>query len=170
MLDEDDEDDQDEHRDDDAGEDESAGVLQDAHALSGQVGGHTGDDQQRHTVTDAAVGDQLTDPHHEHGTSGHDDDHGDDAEEADILAQHLLAGAEQLLVVRQCHDARGLQQGESDGEVAGVLGHLRLTGLPLLLQLLEARDDHGQQLHDDGRRDVGHDADREDRQLQQRAT
>jgi hypothetical protein len=32
------------------------------------------------------------------------------------------------------------------------------------------RDDHAQQLHDDRRGDVGHDAQREDRQLQQSAT
>ena len=44
-----------------------------------------------------------------------------------------------------------------------------LAGLALFAQLLEARDHHAQQLHDDAGGDVGHDADREHRQLQQRA-
>src|SRR5699024_4523385 len=56
------------------------------------------------------------------------------------------------------------------GQVPRVLGHLRLTRLPLLLELLEVGDDHRQQLDDDARGDVRHDADREDRQLQQSAT
>ena len=42
-------------------------------------------------------------------------------------------------------------------------------GLALLLQRLEPRDHHGQQLQDDARGDVGHDAQREDGQVQQRA-
>ncbi len=41
---------------------------------------------------------------------------------------------------------------------------------PLLAQLFEARDDDRQQLHDDARGDVGHDAHREHGQLQQGAT
>ncbi|MDZ7926075.1 MAG: hypothetical protein U5L46_02655, partial [Agrobacterium sp.] len=35
--------------------------------------------------------------------------------------------------------------------------------LALLLQRLERRDDRRHELHDDGGRDVGHDAEREDR-------
>ena len=62
----------------------------------------------------------------------------------------------------------GLQDRQRDRQVAGVLGQLVLTRLPFLLQLLEPRDDHGEQLDDDAGGDVGHDAQREDRQLQQR--
>ena len=54
-------------------------------------------------------------------------------------------------------------------EIAGVLGDLGGAGLAFLLQGLQARDHHGQQLQDDAGGDVGHDAEREDRQLQQRA-
>ena len=50
------------------------------------------------------------------------------------------------------------------------MGHLGLTGLAFLLQFLEAGNDHGQQLHNNRGRNVRHDADGEDRQLQQRAT
>jgi hypothetical protein len=56
-----------------------------------------------------------------------------------------------------------------DGEVARVLRDLGLAGLALLLQLLEPRDHHDEQLQDDRGRDVRHDPEREHRQLQQRA-
>ena len=64
----------------------------------------------------------------------------------------------------------GLQHSEADGQVTGVLGELGLAGLALLVQGLEAGDDHAQQLHHDGRGDVRHDAQREDRQLEHGAT
>ena len=53
--------------------------------------------------------------------------------------------------------------------VARDLRDLALPGLALLLPLLDLGDDALQQLHDDRRRDVGHDAQREDRELLQRA-
>ena len=81
------------------------------------------------------------------------------------LAPNRLPG-----VLGERDQRRGLQHRQTDGQVAGVLRHLRLALLALLLEGLEARDDHGQQLHDDARRDVRHDPQREDRQLQQRAT
>jgi hypothetical protein len=40
--------------------------------------------------------------------------------------------------------------------------------LAFFAQLFEPRNDHGEQLHDDARGDVGHDAYREHRELQQR--
>ena len=52
---------------------------------------------------------------------------------------------------------------EAMAQVAGVLGHLGLTGLAFLLQFLKAGNDHGQQLHDNRRRNVRHDADSENR-------
>ena len=65
-------------------------------------------------------------------------------------------------------ERRRLQDREADGQVAGVLRQLGLPGLALLLEGLEPRDDHGEQLDDDARRDVRHDPQREDRQLEQR--
>ena len=44
-----------------------------------------------------------------------------------------------------------------------------MAGLAFLVQLLEARNDHAQQLNNDRGRDVGHDAHGEDRYLQQRS-
>jgi hypothetical protein len=76
--------------------------------------------------------------------------------------------AEELARARDRDEGRRLQERERDREVAGVLRELGLAGLPLV-QRLEVRDDDAQQLHDDRRGDVRHDARGEDRQLQQRA-
>ena len=83
----------------------------------------------------------------------------------DVAVQPL----EQLAGLAGQRDQAGrLQDGQADGEIARVLRQPRRAGLALLLEGLEPGDDHGQQLHDDAGRDVGHDAQREDRQLQQR--
>ena len=51
---------------------------------------------------------------------------------------------------------------QGDGEVAGVLVDLLLPRRTLFHEGFQARADHGQELHDDGRGDVGHDAHGED--------
>ena len=60
------------------------------------------------------------------------------------------------------------KEGQAEGEVPRVLGDLGLAGLALLLEGLQPRDHHHQQLQDDARRDVRHDPQREDRQLEKR--
>ena len=85
----------------------------------------------------------------------------------------LEAGeAEQAaLALVQCeHEAGGLDQREADGDVARPLGDLLLPDLAFLLPLLELRDHHLEQLHDDRRRDVRHDPEEEDRDVGDRST
>ena len=72
-----------------------------------------------------------------------------------------VAALEQLAGSGQRDEAGRLQDRQADREVAAVLGQLLLAGLAFLLQLLEPRDDHDEQLDDDARRDVRHDAQRE---------
>ena len=151
----------------------AAAAVQDGLALGRDAGGDAGEDQQRHAVADAALGDQLAHPHHQRRAGGHhqhDDDQGEDVELVWSWMMSRRAALQQPAVGGQRHDAGGLQDGQRDRQVAGVLRHLGLAGLAFLAQLLEPRDHHGQQLHDDAGGDVGHDADREHRQLQQRAT
>jgi hypothetical protein len=62
-----------------------------------------------------------------------------------------------------CRDAERLHDGE-DRQVAGPLGDLAPAQFAFLLQLFERRDHHGQQLQNDRRRDVRHDAQGENRQ------
>jgi hypothetical protein len=69
----------------------------------------------------------------------------------------------------QRDDAGGLQDRQRQGEVPRVLRDLGLAGLSLLLEGLEPRDHHDQQLQDDARGDVRHDAEREHGELEQRS-
>ncbi len=130
---------------------------------------HLAEDQHRHAVADAAFGDQLTEPHDHCGAGGHRDHHHEEGLGAVVVQQRQLA-LEEAAGARQGHDAGGLQQRKAQGQVARVLGDLRLAGLALLLQRLEPRDHHDEKLQDDAGRDVGHDAQREDGQLEQGAT
>ena len=59
----------------------------------------------------------------------------------------------------------GLNDGEDDRQVARPLGDLAPAQLAFLLQLFQRRNDHGQQLQNDRRRDVRHDAQGENGQL-----
>ena len=128
-----------------------------------------GEDQDRHAVADAAVGDELTEPHDDRGAGGHRDHQDQHGHQAVLLVEEgVRAALEQLPAAGQRHDAGGLQDRERQGEVAGVLGDLGLAGLALVLEGLQPRDHHDEQLQDDARGDVRHDAEREDRQLQQR--
>src|SRR5690606_10980173 len=52
---------------------------------------------------------------------------------------------------------RALHQGQHHSAVAGVLGDLATSRVPFLLELLQGGGHRSQQLHDDGRRNVGHD-------------
>ena len=50
-------------------------ALADGQKLGRHTRGNRGKDQQRHTVTDTAFGDQFAKPHDDTGTCGHDDHH-----------------------------------------------------------------------------------------------
>jgi hypothetical protein len=111
----------------------------------------------------------MSSPHDDRGARGHHDHHDDDEERVLVGDQLLVTAAEELAGrASERQDGGRLKDRQADGEVAGVLRDLRLARLPFLLEHLQTRDDHGEQLQDDARRDVGHDAQREDRELEQR--
>jgi hypothetical protein len=153
-------------RDDDADRDEREEEL--LHRAAVQPGADArrgaredrGEDQQRDAVADPALGDQLAHPHQERraGRQRQDDQH----EPARVQLQVRLP-------LEQVGVARRLRRREPDGEVTGVLVDLGGARLAFLLQLLELRDDDGQELQDDRRRHVRHDPEREDRELRERA-
>ena len=64
-------------------------------------------------------------------------------------------------------DADRLQGGQNHGHVAGPLGDLAPAQLAFLLDARQRLIDHGEQLEDDRGRDVGHDAQGEDRHAAQ---
>jgi hypothetical protein len=157
---------------DDADEDVPAGALLDGPQRGREAGGDRGEDQQGHAVADALVGDQLAQPHDQAGAGGHGQHHDEDGHDRVVVEDESRARRvveQRPGLLREGDERRGLQHGQADGQIARVLRHLRLARLALLLQGLEPRDHHREQLHDDAGRDVGHDPEREDRQLQQRA-
>ena len=149
-------------------------LLPDRRSLRREARHHRGEDQDRHAVADAALGDELAQPH-DHGGAGGPDEH-DQRRLAGVEARdHVLAleageAEDPALALVQCEDeAGGLDDGEADGHVARPLRDLLLTDLAFLLPLLELRDHDLQQLHDDRRRDVRHDPEEEDRDVGDRA-
>ena len=139
-------------------------------AQSAREGGSDGgEDQQGHTVADATLGNLLTHPHDDGGTCTQGDDNQQDVQYV-VLGDDAGAVAQQNAGARHRDDGGCVQQSKSDGQVAGVLGELCLTLCAFIVQLLESRDDHAQQLDDNGRGNVRHHAEGKDRKLQQCAT
>ena len=68
------------------------------------------------------------------------------------------------LVLQREGDRQRLHDAEKDRQVARVLRDLAAAEFAFFLQALEVRPDHGHQLQDDRGRDVGHDAQGENRQ------
>ena len=64
-------------------------------------------------------------------------------------------------------DGKGLDRAKDDREVARPLGDLAAADLTFLLQLGQRLIDHGEQLEDDRRGNVRHDAQRKDSKLAQ---
>ena len=121
-----------------------------------QADNDAGKDDQRHAIADAAVTDLLAEPHDEGRARGE----GEDCHEPKSPA--LLA---QVAALQHERDRGALDDTEPNRQVARPLRDLAPPQLALFLKLFERRDDDGQQLQDDRRRDVGHDAQREDREL-----
>ena len=128
--------------------------------------GDRGEDHQRDAVADAALGDQLAEPHQEDAAGGERHHDHEDAAEGEVLDDVGAAGREGP---EQEHVADRLAEGERHGQVARVLGDLLLPDLALLAELVERRHHDRQQLQHDRRRDVGHDPEREDREALERA-
>jgi len=101
--------------------------------------------------------DLLAEPHQEH-RAGDQRHHGRQAE------HHARIQHQPGLGLKRNGDAEALEKGKPDRPVTGVLRNLAPTRLAFLLELLERGHRNRHQLHDDGRRDVGHDAQREDRE------
>ena len=86
----------------------------------------------------------------------------------DQIEAGLIAAAEAAAtVVEEVGQTGGLQDREADRDVAGPLRDLALTDRTLVLPLLELRDHHAEDLHDDRGRDVRHDAEGEDGEVGQ---
>ncbi len=74
----------------------------------------------------------------------------------------------QVVVYQKPHVEPALTQAQDDRRVAGVFVDFLPAALAFLLQLFQRRIDAAEQLEDDRGRDVGHDAQAEDRGLVER--
>ena len=131
--------------------------VEDGGAEGGQTGDDIGEKDHGDTVSDTALIDLLGQPHDERGAravAGDDDDCGEDAG-----VQNDVVGLQELIVTD------GGDQAQSDRDVSGILVDLLLPLFAFLREVLEIRDGDGEELHDDGRGDIGVDTQREQRPL-----
>ena len=102
-------------------------------------------------------------PHQEHGASGqtHDGCHAETKTRGNNQASRGFEGH---------GNTQRLEQSQTQCAKACVLGNFATTCFALFLELLKGRQDVGEQLHDDGGRDVRHDAQREHGEARQSTT
>ncbi|SUS08836.1 hypothetical protein DF3PB_900002 [uncultured Defluviicoccus sp.] len=130
------------------------------------MGDDTGEDDQRDAVADSARGDLFAQPHQEQRAAdqGH---HNRDTEEQPWRCNCRPQG--RLHAFQTDGEAIGLTGRDQHRKVAGILVDLLAARLAFLLQRLQRRHHRGHQLDDDGRRNVRHDVEREDRHALQGA-
>ena len=126
-----------------------------------------GEDQQRHAVADAALGDLLAQPHDEDAARGQGQHGHQDETDARVVDEGYAAA--QRLPLQGDGDAQRLHRAQAQRQIAGPLGDLLAAQFAFLLQLGQRLVNHGHQLQNDGCRDVRHDAQGEDRQAAQLA-
>ncbi len=125
---------------------------------AGQADHDTRKNQERHAIANATFGNLFAQPHDECCT-GCEREHGHDDEARAWIDDKIT------LPLEADGDKQRLNATEDDGQVSRPLGNLASAKLSLFLQFSQRLVDHSQQLQNDGRRDVGHDAQGEDRQL-----
>ena len=109
LLDVDDSDRDEEKQGNDSGDRTPLASLADRQELLGQTGGDRREDQQRHAVTDAALSDELAEPHDDAGARHHDGNHQDKSQDGAVLDDVLVARLEELTAACQ-RDRRGCLQ------------------------------------------------------------
>src|SRR5579863_854551 len=164
ALDQHDERDDQDHHDQDDPQGDRIPFLDDEHVVVNIVDGgrqpddDAGEDDERHPVADTPVADLFSQPHDEGRAGGQrDNGHHDepDAGADDHIALHRLQPG---------GDTERLEHRQDDGQVARPLGNLAAAELAFLLQLFQRGYDHREQLENNRRRNVGHDAQGKDRQ------
>ena len=144
-----------------------AAELQRTGQGGGKVRHNTGEDDQRNTITDAARGYLFPQPHEEHGAANQRDYGGGPKEKPGIYhGGPLRTGG----AFQPDRNAIALERGQQHGAISGILVDLLASRLALFFHRLEIGRNRGQQLHDNRRRNIGHDAQREDRHAAKGAT
>jgi len=163
----------DSHSQDDE-EDFKALGLSDGPQGRGEGCGNGDENEQRHSITHTTLSDHFAHEHNQPGSRGHSDDHQHDGVPG-VVREQLVTGRDSG-ATKECtasgnrNQGCRLKQGQTNGHVAGVLGELALTSLAFFMQGFKVRDDHAQELRDNRRCDVGHDAQGKNGELQKSAT
>src|SRR6266705_3557748 len=125
---------------------------------------HQGDEEdQRHSIADAAFANLFAEPHDERRTRGQRENGHQRKAKTRMINHGLAVGASRRL--QSLSDRERLDDAQDDGQVARILRDLAPAELAFLLQTLEIRKNHGHQLQDDRGGDVRHDAEGKNRQL-----
>src|SRR5262249_2045943 len=116
---------------------------------------NAGEDQQRHSIAHTALGNLLTQPHNKdaaggQGKNGHQN-------EPVSRVRYEVAG-----LLQADRDPERLYSTKAERQVARPHGDFLAAQLAFFLQLRQRFINHGQQLQNNGRRDVRHDAECED--------
>ena len=127
-----------------------------------------GKDDHAHPVANATLGNLLAQPHDE-GRTGRERQDGEEPEHERTRVVDDLPGARGVRVLEAHDDEVTLDDREHDRGVSGPLVDLATTLLALFVEAVQGRNDHREQLKDDGRRDVRHHAEREDTEVFDRA-
>lgn len=123
------------------------------------------EDDERHAVADAALRDELSHPHDER-RARHEREDDDDARKpaGNGVAEDHAVGRR----LEQQQVADRVDQAEAERKVTRDLRDLATARFAVLGPAADRRDDALHELHDDRRRDVGHDAEREHREVRKR--
>src|SRR5680860_157182 len=160
--------DPDTHQHDQAEQHRSA-LVENGLPLAGKGRYDRREDQDRHAVTNAPLGDELAEPHDQRcpGRQGQDDEPYPRPRELRYEIDRLAPRTLDLPAVEKERQSGRLQNRQQHGQITGPLRDLLVAGLAFLGPCLELGDHGRQELHDDGRRDVRHDSQGENRHLGQ---
>ena len=173
LLDGDDRNQQEQRERDDDGELDVAAFGTNRRAARGQARHDVGEDQDRHPLTDAALGDELAEPHDRGGTGGHrqhDEQHQRCVEVRDQVEVGAVVRQEALAAVVEHERQTGrLHDRQRDGEVTRGLRDLALTDRALVTPFGQLRDHDLEEVDDDRAGDVRHDPEPENGEARERA-
>ena len=130
----------------------------------GHAGNDAGEDEQGDAVAQAVFIDLFAEPHQENAArrergEGHEP-------KCNLMILHDIRLHEHRLgVVHVAHPKRALHDTQWNGGIARPFLDFALARLPFLLQLFQGGNDRAQELENNRRRDVRHDAKAEDRAL-----
>src|SRR6185437_7794430 len=120
-----------------------------------------GENDERHPVADAAVADLFSEPHDEGGAGRQRQNRHQDEARPRVIDQRLISHGS---LAQRNGDRERLKDAQNDRQIARVLRDLAAAQFAFVLQALEVGPHNDQQLENNRRGDIRHDAERENRE------